>query len=135
MSEPDPEIPDPPDPPEPPAPLGILGETKKALGVPTDYDVFDVEIVMHINSVFGDLHQLGLGPDWGFEIEDDTALWSDYIQNDPRFNGVKTYMYLRLRLLFDPPDNYYTVEAFKKEAEKFEWRLNFAYEANKPEIP
>jgi hypothetical protein len=106
----------------------ILEDTKKALGLAEDYTPFDQEIVLHINSVFGDLTQLGIGPPTGFEIEDSEAKWVDYLGTDARFNGVKSYMYHRVRLLWDPPQLGYVLDSIKEQIEKAEWRLNVARE-------
>lgn len=102
----------------------ILNSIKKVLGVAEDYTAFDVDILMHVNSVFSDLHQLGIGPDGGYAIEDTTTEWSDYLEGDLNLNSVKTYMYLRVRLLFDPPTTSYLLNAYKEQIQQFEWRLN-----------
>lgn len=106
----------------------ILNSTKKALGIGADYDAFDADILMHINSVFSTLQQLGVGPAGGFRIEDDVPTWSSYLGEDPRYNAVQSYVYLRVRLLFDPPGTSYLIDSLKKQAEELEWRLNVAAE-------
>ncbi len=108
----------------------ILDSTKKILGIAADYDVFDNDIVMHINSVFSTLNQLGVGPEFGFAIEDDTATWDDFLGTDLRLNNVKTYMYLRVRLLFDPPQTSYLISALKEQFQEIEWRLSVQREAD-----
>lgn len=108
--------------PEPPVELGILSLTKKGLGV--SGDSFDDALISFINSVLSDLTQLGLGPAGGFEIENDTAKWSDFIGSNLLFNAAKSYMIHRVRLMFDPPDNYFTIQAIKEQITKDEWRLN-----------
>jgi hypothetical protein len=102
----------------------ILDSTKKALGIESDYTAFDVDILMHINSVFSTLHQLGVGPGEGFVVEDAATQWSTFIGDDDRLNSVKTYMYLKVRLLFDPPGTSYLIDSLRKQAEELEWRLN-----------
>ena len=102
----------------------ILKSVKKTLGLADDYTAFDEDVIMHINSVFGNLCQLGIGPEAGFEIEDDTALWSTYLAGNLQFNGVKTYMQLRVRILFDPPSASFHLAALEKQALEFEWRLS-----------
>src|ERR1043165_3675413 len=102
----------------------ILSSVKKVLGLDDAYDVFDMDIVLHINSVFADLNQIGIGAEQGFEIIDDTATWDDFLAGDPNLNAVKSYVYLRVRLLFDPPGTSYLIEAMKSQVEKMEWRLN-----------
>lgn len=106
----------------------ILTSVKKMLGIQEEYEHFDPDIIMHINSVFMDLTQLGVGPAEGFTIEDDTSVWTDFIK-DTKFEAVKSYMYLRVRLLFDPPTSGTVVEAMKREIDKWEWRLNVAAES------
>jgi hypothetical protein len=102
----------------------ILTSTKKILGLAEDYDAFDVDILMHINSVFSTLNQLGIGPLAGFAIQDDTATWDDILEDDLRLNSVKSYMYIRVRLLFDPPATSFHISALKEQAQEIEWRLN-----------
>ena len=107
----------------------ILTGTKKPLGLDEDYTVYDPDIMMHINSVFVTLNQLGIGPDAGFSIEDKSSVWSDFLGNDPRLNNVKTYTYLRVKILFDPPQTSYLVDAMQKQIAELEWRLNVYREA------
>lgn len=102
----------------------ILNSTKKLLGLDPDYDVFDLDVMMHINSVFSTLTQLGVGPTEGFMIEDDSATWDAFLDADPQLNQVKTYVYLRVRMLFDPPANAFLQTAMEKQKEELEWRLN-----------
>jgi hypothetical protein len=79
---------------------------------------------MHINSVFSTLHQLGIGPVEGFLVEDVEPTWDAFLGTDKRLNSVKTYTYLKVRILFDPPATSYLIESLRKQAEEFEWRLN-----------
>lgn len=106
----------------------ILLSVKKILGIEPDYLVFDQDIITHINSVFGTLNELGIGPIDGFMIEDETALWSEYLVGQLTLNGVKTYMYLRVRLLFDPPSTSYLLTSLNDQAKELEWRLNVVRE-------
>lgn len=110
----------------PPVARSILNTIKKALGLDPSYDVFDTDIVMHINSTFATLNQLGVGPEEGFSIEDDSATWQDFLGlvETNKLLSVKSYMYLKVRLLFDPPTTSFAIEAMKKNAEEYEWRLN-----------
>jgi hypothetical protein len=101
----------------------ILNSIKKALNVPADYDAFDPEITMHINSVFSTLNQLGIGPQEGFAIADDTVEWSAYL-SDKRLSNVQSYMYMRVRLLFDPPDRAALLTSFQEQIKELEWRMN-----------
>lgn len=102
----------------------ILTSTKKILGIDENYIVFDLDIVTHINSVFTTLSQLGVGPIGGFYIEDATAIWDDYVTPEMNLNSVKTYMYLKVRLLFDPPATSFHIAALEKQILEYEWRLN-----------
>lgn len=105
-------------------PASILSSTKKVLGLDDAYDVFDLDVIMHINSVFADLNQLGIGPADGFAIEGLTETWDSYLGGDPNLNAVKSYVYLRVRLLFDPPATSYLITAMNEQIQKAEWRLN-----------
>ena len=102
----------------------ILDSTKKILGIEADYTAFDVDIITHINSVFSTLTQLGIGPEAGFMIEDAGPVWADFINSDLQLNAVKTYVFLRVRLLFDPPTTSYHINAIKEQIQELEWRLN-----------
>jgi hypothetical protein len=102
----------------------ILDSTKKCLNLSSDYTPFDQDVIMHINSVFSTLNQLGVGPETGFMIEDKDAVWSDFLEGDLRLNNIKTYVYLRVRMLFDPPTIGYLAEAMKDQIKELEWRIN-----------
>jgi hypothetical protein len=102
----------------------ILDSTKKILGLEADYTAFDLDILTHINSVFSDLQQLGIGPVEGFAIEDASAEWDDFLEGNVLMNSVKTYMYLRVRLLFDPPTASFHISSLKEQQTALEWRLN-----------
>ena len=104
----------------------ILTSIKKMLGVAEDYTEFDEDIITHINSVFLNLTQLGVGPEEGFMIEDDTAVWEDFIDDSIQLQAVKTYMYLKVKLLFDPPLSSSVTESFTSMIAELEWRLNVA---------
>lgn len=98
------------------------------LGIEPDYDVFDSDLIIHINSTFFTLLQLGIGPVNGFAILDTTSNWSDFLGDRTDLNAVKTYIYLKVKLLFDPPQMGYLVDSLKKQAEEYEWRLNVQIE-------
>ena len=104
----------------------ILTSIKKLLGVAEDYAEFDEDIITHINSVFLNLTQLGVGPEEGFMIEDDTAVWEDFIDDSIQLQAVKTYTYLKVKLLFDPPLSSSVTESFTRMIAELEWRLNVA---------
>lgn len=102
----------------------ILDSTKKNLGIDPSYTVYDSNVVMFINSVFSTLNQLGIGPTNGYMIDDSTATWDAFIGDDLRLMQVQTYVYLRVRLLFDPPQTAHHGTAMKEQIEKLEWYLN-----------
>lgn len=101
----------------------ILNSVKKMLGMGIDYEPFDADIIIHINSVFANLHQMGVGPQNGFSISDSSTKWSDYTNDDSLMNNVKSYMYLKVRLLFDPPTASSVLESFNNQIKEFEYRL------------
>lgn len=109
----------------------ILTAIKKALGIAEDYEHFDPEIIMHINSVFMILAQLGVGPTSGFRIENKTAVWTDFIEESSVLDVVKTYIYLKVRILFDPPSSAAVLESMNRTIQEYEWRLNAAVD---PEV-
>ena len=104
----------------------ILTSIKKLLGIEEEYTQFDNDIIMHINSVFLNLTQLGVGPVEGFLIEDDTATWEDFIGDSNQLQAVKSYMYLKVKLLFDPPLSSSVIESMNRMIAELEWRLNVA---------
>lgn len=107
----------------------ILKTIKKLLGIPDDQTNFDVDLIVHINSVLMTLTQLGVGPEEGFVIADEYANWEDFIPEDDRLDMVKSYMYLRVRLLFDPPLSSSVLAAMERTISEFEWRLNVKAES------
>lgn len=102
----------------------ILTSTKKILGLEESYEAFDTDVLIHINSVLAILTQMGIGPEAGFSIVDKSATWSDFLEDDIRLNSVKTYVYLRVRLLFDPPTTSFHLEALNEQVRELGWRLN-----------
>ena len=102
----------------------ILNDVKKNLGLLPDYVEFDSDILMHINSVLSTLNQLGVGPEDGYEVTGQTPDWSAIIGTEHRLNFVKTWVYLKVRLLFDPPTTSYTIAAFERQIEELTWRIN-----------
>lgn len=104
----------------------ILTSVKKMLGIAADYTHFDADIIMHINSVFMILHQLGAGPAEGFTIEGDHETWDEFTKDEFTIESVKSYMYLKVSLLFDPPTSTNVLEAKNRLASELEWRLNVA---------
>lgn len=113
----------------------ILTSIKKSLGLTEDYEEFDSDIIMLINTSFATLNQLAVGPDTSLFITDKSANWSDFIENQTDINSVKTYVYLKTKLVFDPPATSFLITAFENMAKEFEWRLNVVIENQKPLIP
>lgn len=108
----------------------ILTSIKKLLGIAEDYTHFDMDLIMHINSVFMILTQLGVGPTEGFRIEDELNTWSEFMSpDDLRFESVKSYIYMKVKLLFDPPQSSVVMEAMNKMISELEFRLNVAAES------
>ncbi len=107
----------------------ILEDSKRMLGIESDYKAFDQELLLHINSIFVILNQLGVGPPSGFFVEDEDAKWINFVGDKRKdLNIIKSYVFIRLRLLFDPPANSFLVSSLETQAKEFEWRLNVQVE-------
>lgn len=104
----------------------ILASTKKMVGLDASFDAFDLDITTHINSAFSTLFQAGVGPLEGFYIEDKEATWDQFIGNKLYILDVKSYIFLRVRMLFDPPASSFGIAAVEKQIEELIWRLNVA---------
>lgn len=102
----------------------ILKATKKVIHIGDDDPSFDYDIIMFINGAFSTLHDLGLGPEAGFVIEDEAAKWDDFETETIKQSKIQTYVFLRVRLLFDPPETSYAIAALEKQLEEVSWRLN-----------
>lgn len=120
---------------EPPVetdPDSILLTTKRSLGLEADYSPFDGEIIIHINSVLATLNQLGIGPAGGMLVTGTDETWTDFLVRvsetiaDPRLNHVKSYMHMRVKMLFDPPNVGYVLTAYEKMIQEAEWRIMVA---------
>jgi hypothetical protein len=103
----------------------ILLSIKKLLGIADDYNHFDQDIIMHINSVFMVLTQIGIGPAEGFSITGESATWSDFVEEHTKIEAIRSYMYLKVRLLFDPPTNSAVIESMNNMIKEYEFRLNW----------
>lgn len=108
----------------------ILTSIKKMLGIAEDYEYFDTDLIIHINSVFTVLEQLGVVDNGGFSIADKSAVWSDFIADANKLQLVKSYMLLKVKLLFDPPMSSAVMECYKTQISEYEWRLNVAAESD-----
>lgn len=106
----------------------ILTSIKKMLGITEEYEHFDSDLIMHINSVFMILTQLGVGPPSGFSIRDKTSIWKEFVSDETKFQLVKSYMHLKVKLLFDPPLSSAVMASMEKMIAEAEWRLNVAAE-------
>jgi hypothetical protein len=93
------------------------------LGIAEEYTHFDADLIMHINSVFAILTQIGVGPSEGFSIEDNTDVWTDFIQDNKKLESVKSYTYMKVKLLFDPPINSSVIESMNRIISELEWRI------------
>ena len=109
----------------------ILTSIKKLLGITEDYTHFDADIIMHINTVFMILMQLGVGPAEGFRISDASAVWSDFLTTSDQLEAVKSYVYLRVRMLFDPPTIGSVVQSTENLISELSFRLNVEVDPGK----
>ena len=101
----------------------ILNSIKKLLGLGSEYKAFDTDVMIHINSVLSTLHQLGVGPKEGYAITGDEQTWSEFLKDYPLVQQVKSYVYLRVRLLFDPPPHAFMLTAVQEQIKEMEWRM------------
>ena len=106
----------------------ILTSIKKLLGIAEEYTHFDEDLIIHINSVFATLTQIGVGPSEGFTIADKYATWDNFISDSTSLISVKTYVHLKVRLLFDPPANSAVMSSIERQISEFEWRLHLTAE-------
>lgn len=107
----------------------IFVSIKKMLGLEDDYTPFDSDILVYINSALMTLTQLGIGPKEGFIVSDYTATWSDFLTNKTNLEAVKSYVYLSVKVLFDPPTSSFVMDAMQKQIEQIGWRLNVQAES------
>lgn len=106
----------------------ILDLTKKSLGLDAEYDVFDMDLTMFINDAFSTLHQIGLGKSDGFSVTDNSQTWAEFLGGRKDLDMAKTYVYMKVRMLFDPPPTSYLVASYEKMIKETEWRINVAVE-------
>lgn len=102
----------------------ILNSIKKILGIYAEDTSFDIDIIMHINTVFMILRQMGIGPSNGFSITGAYEAWDEYLTDTSLVEPVKTYIALKVRLIFDPPTSSAVTEAINRTISELEWRLN-----------
>lgn len=101
----------------------ILTSIKKMLGIIEEDESFDIDIIIHINTAFSTLTQLGVGPKEGFAIRDKTTLWTEFV-DDIRLENIRSYIYLKVRQVFDPPTNSAVLDAISRQISELEWRMN-----------
>ena len=102
----------------------ILNSIKQLIGGIDENDShFDTDLIIHINSVFSTLNDIGVGPEETFSIVDDKPIWDDFVDADA-YNDVKTYTYLKVKMIFDPPSSSSVMDAYKRTADEIEWRLS-----------
>lgn len=106
----------------------ILNSIKQQIGITNECVEFDESLIIHINSAFFVLNQLGVGPEDPFSITDSSTSWSDFLNGDTSIEAVKTYMALKVQLLFDPPSSSALLDAKNRQLSEFEWRLNISAE-------
>ena len=100
----------------------ILTTIKKLLGINEEYTTFDNDLIVHINSVISILSQIGVGPSDGFSIRDESSTWNELV-SDKRLESVKSYVYLKVKLLFDPPQSSVVMESYNRVISELEWRI------------
>lgn len=109
----------------------ILTSIKKTLGISEEYTHFDEDLIMHINSALAVLCQLGVGPSEGFFITNKSAVWSDFVPDLSKLQFIKTYVYQKVKLLFDPPQSSAAIQALNESIKEFEWRINVQVDPGK----
>lgn len=107
----------------------ILNSVKLQLGILPEYTVFDQQLILAINTAFSILHQLGVGPKDGYAIEDESNRWDEVVTKQS-LNMVKSYVFLKVKLLFDPPATSFVLDAYNKQLSEMEWRINSEVEIN-----
>lgn len=101
----------------------ILDDVKKLLGLEPDYRHFDVDIITHINSAIFTLNQLGIGPKAGYAVKNEFDTWTDYVPNVIQFEALKSYIYIKVKLIFDRPETSFAITSLEGMAKEYEWRL------------
>lgn len=107
----------------------IVASIKKMLGLEDEYTPFDMDVITHINAAFMTLTQMGIGPKEGFMVDDYNQTWEQFLTNKVMLGGVKTWVYLQVKMMFDPPSNSILMDAMKQQADQILWRLNVQAES------
>lgn len=109
----------------------VLTSIKKLLGITEEYKQFDQDLIIHINSVLMVLTQIGIGPSEGISIQDENTTWTDLIPDVSKLEAVKTYVYLKVKMIFDPPTSSSVMDAINRSINEYEWRLNVNADSSK----
>lgn len=107
----------------------ILTSIKKLLGIAEEYAHFDADIIMHINTAFMTLSQIGIGPEKGYSISSDLDTWADFMGDQTNIEAVKTFVYIKVKMVFDPPTSSFVMDAMNRQAEEYLCRLNYQAES------
>ena len=111
----------------------ILQDIKKLIGIASNDTAFDTDLIIHINTALSILRQLGVGPKEGFKITDATSVWSDFLGDETKLEMVKTFIFTKVKPIFDPPANSFVTSLHKEEAQELAWRINIAAEGDDEE--
>lgn len=114
--------------------VSILNSIKQLLGIDRDDDNFDKDLIIHINGALMILNQLGVGPISGYSITDENNTWDEFLLNRTDLEAVKTAVYLRVRLVFDPPQNSFLVSSIEKQIQEYDWRISINNIPHTPEV-
>lgn len=109
----------------------VLTSIKKLLGITEEYDQFDQDLIIHINAVLMVLTQIGIGPSNGMIIKDSSTTWNDILSDTSNIEAVKTYVYLKVKMIFDPPSSSSVADAMNRSINEYEWRLNINADSQK----
>lgn len=109
----------------------VLTSIKKLLGITEEYDQFDQDLIIHINTVLMVLTQIGVGPSDGMIIKDSSTTWNDILSDTSNIEAVKTYVYLKVKMIFDPPSSSSVSDAMNRAINEYEWRLNINVDSKK----
>ena len=109
----------------------VLTSIKKLLGITEEYDQFDQDLIIHINAVLMVLTQIGVGPSNGMIINDSSTTWNDILSDTSNIEAVKTYVYLKVKMIFDPPSSSSVEDAMNRSINEYEWRLNINADSQK----
>lgn len=106
----------------------ILNSIKKLSGIAEDYDAFDTDLILYINSVFSTLFSLGVGPSKPYKIENAENTWDEFTENNTEIEMVKPYVYMKVRLMFDPPTNSFVINSFNEQIKEMEFRMHVEFD-------